>query len=646
MSLSAYLLLTVKQTLGSVNHNISAIPMPASAMKRSSSIANFAQPPHTGAHARSTSASRMSIMGRPSQPVFQRSSSGTDLASMGASTAQRPSASSTFGSTGRKSYAPTGSATPGAAVHMGESAQRRSSIYNNRPSSVMGAQQSTRQSFFATAPLPATLPQDPRRLKDASVRAKMADELSEYLSRNNFEMEMMHSLNQKSFTSPTQKDFNYMFQWLYHRIDPTYRFSGKIDADVPALLKQMRYPFEKSITKSQITAVGGNNWHTFLGLLHWMMQLARMMEAFSTGAYDEAIMDAGYDISGDRIIFDFLSDAYRAFLSADEEEDDDAAKLVAPFVSRMAERFNAANAHHLEDLKMLEAEYQALQDQIDELEKHGPKIAKLTKEIKVLEEDMVKFEDFNNKVQKKLDKYPKRFEILEDEIKKVEAELEEVEQDKAQLQETLDSQGLTITDIDRMATERERLQRSIEATLARLDEAKRKTAEKESETGKRLEELERAVDKYNSLGYQIGVIPPTAANAKGQNYELSLTLRSGPDFSGSQLGNSAQNVLESDRLLADPNSGYQPHQLLNLDLRGAVKTNITLLRKEVSERRNTALEQDLKHHDLLDEIREAIDDKQAEVEGLGHKVRAAEEEFDKTREVRALQWIQRWRKAC
>ena len=220
----------------------------------------------------------------------------------------------------------------------------------------MGAQQSTRQSFFATAPLPATLPQDPRRLKDASVRAKMADELSEYLSRNNFEMEMMHSLNQKSFTSPTQKDFNYMFQWLYHRIDPTYRFSGKIDADVPALLKQMRYPFEKSITKSQITAVGGNNWHTFLGLLHWMMQLARMMEAFSTGAYDEAIMDAGYDISGDRIIFDFLSDAYRAFLSADEEEDDDAAKLVAPFVSRMAERFNAANAHHLEDLKMLEAE--------------------------------------------------------------------------------------------------------------------------------------------------------------------------------------------------------------------------------------------------------------------------------------------------
>ena len=41
----------------------------------------------------------------------------------------------------------------------------------------------------------------------------------------------------------------------------------------------------------------------------------------------------------------------------------------------------------------------------------------------------------------------------------------------------------------------------------------------------------------------------------------------------------------------------------------------------------------MNNHDLLDKIKEAIDDKQAEVEGLGHRVRAAEEEFEKTREV-------------
>ena len=101
------------------------------------------------------------------------------------------------------------------------------------------------------------------------------------------------SLASKSLTSPTQKEFNAMFKWLYNRIDPAYRFQKNIDAEIPPLLKQMRYPFEKSITKSQIAAVGGNNWHIFLGLLHWIMHLAMIMESFGQGRYDEASLEAG-----------------------------------------------------------------------------------------------------------------------------------------------------------------------------------------------------------------------------------------------------------------------------------------------------------------------------------------------------------------
>jgi len=182
-----------------------------------------------------------------------------------------------------------------------------------------------------------------------------------------------------------------------------------------------------------------------------------------------------------------------------------------------------------------------------------------------------------------------------------------------------------------MNTERKRLQSGVEATAIRLDEVRVTVRGKESEAGQKLEELEDAVSKYNSLGYQIGIIPSEAPNAKGEQYELLLTVNQGPDFGNSQM-NASQNS-DSDRLLADPGNGYQPHHLLNLDLRGAVKSNIVSLRKEISERRSTALEQDMNNHDLLDKIKEAIDDKQAEVETLGHRVRAAEEEFEKTKEI-------------
>jgi kinetochore protein NDC80 len=616
-------------------------------MKRASSISNMQQassqfPPN---HARSQSGSRMSLApSRPSQPLFQRSSSGTNLAE-GFQSVHRNSTSNVFGATsGRKSFAPGASlfqtpAPPSSALNFEQSAQRRSSVFKARTSHGSGST-GVKQSFFQTAPMPAAPPADPRRLKEAATRTQMAQELLEYLTHNNFEMESKHVLSNKAMSSPTQKDFNCMFQWLYNRIDPSYRFQKSIDQEVPILLKQMRYPFEKSIMKSQIAAVGGNNWSTFLGLLHWMMQLARLMQAYESGTYDDACFEAGYDVSGDRIIFDFLSDAYSTWLSAEDGEDDESdpdaqaesqARLIQPHVNAMATKFDTANAQHHEQVKLLEAEHKYLQDQIEELGKSGPRIQKLEEHIRILEEDRVKFENYNNSMDAKVTKYNDRCQLLGTEIQKIEAELEASEKEQQELQAIIDGRGMTIADIDRMANEKDRLDAALQATSTRLEESKKRVAEKELAASRKLDDLEQTIERYNNLGYQIGVIPSTAVNAKNQEYELVLTISEGPNFSGSQMGTSSQD--SSDRLLHDSGTGYSPHHLLNLDLRGNVKTNILTLRKEIAERRNAALEADMNNHDLLDKIKEAMDDKQAEVEALGHRVAQAEEELEKLREI-------------
>ncbi|EKG19825.1 Kinetochore protein Ndc80 [Macrophomina phaseolina MS6] len=570
-------------------------------------------------------------MGRPAQPNFHRSSSGNNLADMGSSSAHRQSMAPNMFSSGRKSFAPGMMSTPAPAMTgMDQSSQRRSSVWSARPSAGLGGAMGVKQSFFATAPAAQAVPQDPRRLKDPSVRAQMAQELSEYLARNNFEMDMKHSLSHKSFTSPTQKDFNCMFQWLYHRIDPSYRFQKNIDQEVPPLLKQMRYPFEKSIMKSQIAAVGGNNWSTFLGLLHWMMQLSIMIEQYASGTYDEACLEAGFDVTGDKIIFQFLTDAYRDWLQVEDDAEDEADRVIQRHVDNMAAKFDDANAAHLDQVKVLEAEHKALQDQIDELGKNGPRIAKLDEVNKILEEDRVKFENYNKSMEAKVEKYQTRVKLLDDEIKKVEAELEEAEQDKANLQAMVDQQGITIQDIDRMNTERDRLQKSAESTSSRLEETRRRIAERELEATKKLDELERTVERYNSQGYEIGIIPATAPRANGEDFELVLTL-SGTGFNSSQMDS------QSDRLLTSAGNGYQYHDLLNLDPRRDLKNSILGLRKDIRERMSAAQEADFENHEMLDKVKEAMDDKLAEVEALGHRVRAAEEEFEKTREVTTAQ---------
>lgn len=559
-------------------------------------------------------------MSRPSQPLFQRSSSGTNLADLGISSVKRASfqtAKSTFVAGGMSGRAST-------------DAERRSSVYRSRTST---AGHMSHQSFFQQAPQPAGVPRDPRPLKDRSYQARIGQELLDYLVQHNFEMEMKHVLTQNIVKSPTQKDFNYMFQWLYHRIDPSHKFQKNIDQEVPPILKQLRYPYEKSITKSQISAVGGQNWSTFLGLLHWMMQLAQMLDGYSCGRFDDACLDSGIDVSGDRIIFDFLSKAYRDWLAMDEDAgDEDAERVLAPHIDSMARAFEESNSRYLSELEMLEAENARLQKEIEDLEKSTPDPAVLDNHFRIMEEDKMKFEEYNALAQQRSEKYESRIHVLQEELDKLIAESKEVDEERRALQKEVDDLGISMQDIDRMTAERERLQKGIESASQRLDEIKKKVAERESEASKRLDELERMVDKYNTLAYQNALIPATAVNANGGDYELRITVSDGPEFTTSQL-NGSSGTVSGERLLAEPTTGYQPGHILNLDLRGQVKNSLVSLKKEISERRSIAMDIMMKDHDLLDGIKEAIEDKRNEVETLGHRVRAAEEEYEKTKEV-------------
>lgn len=532
---------------------------------------------------------------------------------------------------GRSGLTPAGSR--GARQSM--DGERRSSVYRPRQSTAPGP--IAHQSFFQATPQAAGVPRDPRPLRDRSFQGRIGQELLEYMTQNNFEVEMKHALSQNVLKSPTQKDFNYMFQWLYHRIDPSHRFQKSIDQELPPILKQLRYPYERSITKSQIAAVGGQNWSTFLGVLHWMMQLAQMLDGYAHGRYDDACMESGIDVTGDRIIFSFLSNGYKDWLAMDEEAGDDDVELVLrPHIREMAAAFEQSNSKYTTELEMLEAENARLLQEIEDLQKSTPDPAVIDSHFKIMEEDKVKFQEYNTLAEQRSEKYENRIQVLEEELEKLNEELKEVEDERRDLQRSVDAQGISMQDIDRMNSERDRLQKGVESASQRLDEVKKRVTEKEGEANRKLDELERTVDKFNTLAYQIALIPATAANAQGHNYELQVMVGGDSDFTSSNLLK-ASTSQSADRLLEDPMTGYQPGHVLNLDLRGSIKGNFLSLRKEISERRSAAMEDMMKDHDLLDGIKEAIEDRRSEVDALNHRVRAAEEEYDKTKEVTQAQ---------
>jgi kinetochore protein NDC80 len=513
-------------------------------------------------------------------------------------------------------------------------AERRSSVYRPRQSTAPGP--AAHQSFFQATPAAAGIPRDPRPLKDRAFQVRIGQELMDYMTQNNFELEMKHTLSINVLKSPTQKDFVSMFQWLYHRIDPSHRFQKNLDQELPPILKQLRYPYERSINKSSILAVGGQNWHTFLGVLHWMMQLAQMLDGYSQGHYDNACIESGIDVTGDRIIFGFLSNGYKDWLAMDEDAgDDDVERVLAPHIEAMAEAFDDSNSKYTSELEMLEAENARLLREIEDLQKSTPDPAVLDNHFKIMEEDKVKFEEYNTLAEQRSGKYENRIQVLEEELEKLNEELREVEDERRGLQRAVDDQGISMQDIDRMNSERERLQKGIESASQRLEDVKRRVAEKEAEASQKLDELERTVHKFNELAYKVALIPPTAANAQGQDYNLQIMVSDDADFTSSNLLKTSNP--STDRLLEDPMTGYQPGHILNLDLRGSLRGSFLSLRKEISERRSAGMEEMMKDHDLLDGIKEAIENKRGEVDALNHRVRAAEEEYEKTKEVTQAQ---------
>lgn len=485
------------------------------------------------------------------------------------------------------------------------------------------------QSFFNQGPVPAGVPHDRRSLRDRAVQNRLAAELEQYLSENGFSMETHHPLGPNSLKSPTGKDFNFIFQWLYRRIDPAYQFQKSIDNEVPAILKQLRYPFEKSITKSQLAAVGGNNWGNLLGMLHWLMQVAVMMERYTENRYDYACEEDGIDMSGDRIIFRFLSSAYKAWLASppsEEQSEDEAAKeseeLVKPYVETMAKEFERGNEQYTEQLKILEAENEALQQQIDEIERSAPDLAKVEEHYKILKSDITKFEDYNNSYGEKVKRHEQRNVALQKELEDWEQQMNDASSEKKQLQQAIDRQGIEMADIDRMNSERSRLKDGLEAVKTRLDETNQKIKEQELETSDKLTDLEGLVRQFNALCYDVGL--------RDEAFELVIQVDDAP-FSSSQLGASQHG--RGDRLIGEDEKGYQASRVLNLNLRGDVKQEIAELRVKINKRRHDAKDLDENNRHLLFELAGAMDDKRHEVDALEHKVRSAVEEFEKTRDV-------------
>lgn len=174
----------------------------------------------------------------------------------------------------------------------------------------------------------------------------------------------------------------------------------------------------------------------------------------------------------------------------------------------------------------------------------------------------------------------------------LEKELVEIELQRASLQGQVDAQDICPEDIDRMNSDKDQLVRTLESLNQAKEEASKIFWDRELQTQKKLDIVEKLVQDYNYNCERIGLVPSDAINANGLNFEVS----------------------------------FNPHAtrldgLLSVDVKQSILTVLANMREEYHSTIHQAQDKLLSLQESLDRLNESLADKQDEVTQVEEKIK-------------------------
>ena len=489
-------------------------------------------------------------------------------------------------------------------LSMGNTGKRRSllstpaSINRRRQSSILQApmlsSQMSSQSQQASQQTQAPFNQDQRPLRDKNYQTLIQQEIYDFLLANKFELEMNHPLTFKTLKQPTQKDFVVIFQFLYNKIDPYYRFTKSIETEVFLLLKILNYPYLDGINRSQISAVGGQNWPNFLGMLYWLVKLN--LSVLNLNSKVDLISP---DDEFDKIFINYITQSYRAFI---DERDD-----YSEYYDEMKSRFDELNNNIIQDIENISNENNELLNQYNELNGQLDILENSEKKSKALENDLIKFKAYIETMESRKLKWSEILNKITQEIGNCEVELNNIESVKRDYEAQIGQQGLTPNDIDNLNTERDKLSKSIDLISNSLEDLKDVYHNKQINLQKNYQSLENFLKQYNNLIYKIQL--------KNHNYDYNFEI----NFRNSTIINETPDLLKPNEII---NKNLKDEKIQLLNYKSIINTNVHMHQDE-----------QIKLQEQIDLISELIMERREEIETLEAKLTANKSTYDEIYET-------------
>ncbi|XP_030271615.1 kinetochore protein NDC80 homolog isoform X2 [Sparus aurata] len=388
--------------------------------------------------------------------------------------------------------------------------ERRTSFFGARTSGASMPRNSMMSGFGGTEKM-----KDARPLHDKSYVQQCIRQLHEFLTEQGYP----GTLSSKTLQSPSTKEFVKMFEFIYRQLDATFEMpNSKVEEEVPAILKALRYPFV--LSKCSMYSVGApHTWPQALAALMWLIDTVKIKWSsskqellFTDFCEDSDNIEEGAEYN--KLFVDYTAETYSKFMQGDDTfEDED-----ETFLIKLKRLYNVDEAV----LATMEEKYKILSDEVERLEKENQTDRLMNKrmermkrqaDLKQLQSYSISLESFKTNLQNKASE-------LNDELEHTVSHLDTLKHEQDELQHRLQNQKFTPADVERINREKRELQQTINTLSKSLEDAEQHKWNEEIAYAKLKDKAELKLAEYHKLARKLKLIPLSAENACGHDFEI------------------------------------------------------------------------------------------------------------------------------
>ncbi|XP_063155214.1 kinetochore protein NDC80 homolog [Candoia aspera] len=404
--------------------------------------------------------------------------------------------------------------------HAPGTSERKTSFFGKRTSGPGSLRNSQYGTFGSMEKI-----KDPRPLHDKTFIQQCIRQLCEFLTTYGYGP----TVSVKSLQTPSVKDFVKIFSFIYEFFCPSYELPGsKFEEEIPRIFKELGYPF--ALSKSSMYTVGApHTWPQIVAALVWLTDCYKLYTSMKENlqSFDEGqILGETEDgILHNKLFLDYTVKCYDHFMrGGDTFEEFD-----AEIHSKLRDLFKV----HENRLGVLEEEEKRLNEEIarreKERESEPDRLEHLRRLKSSLQTDVKKYEAYMANLESHSSSISQKSKSITEEHEAAAMEIEALKQENIHLKLVCDNQKYSTADIERLNCEIEELKQTVNKLTRELEAEQQQLWNEELKYARGKEAIEANLAEYHKLARKLKLIPTSAENSGGLDFEIKFNPDAGPN---------------------------------------------------------------------------------------------------------------------